>query len=97
MVERCYGRRIMAKGCHRDSVRPTRKHVIRCAGLKWVALLCMKGLGVAGVGEKRLIENLLETERASIGECPFGDAGLDRRTAPRARILPMHHLRKVRR
>jgi hypothetical protein len=37
-VERRSGRKIAAKGCYRDAVRSTKKHVIRCFGLKWVAM-----------------------------------------------------------
>jgi DDE superfamily endonuclease len=37
-VERRSGRKIRAKGCYRDAVRSTKKHVIRCFGLKWVAM-----------------------------------------------------------
>src|SRR5215471_5751896 len=32
-VERRSGRKIRAKGCYRDAVRSTKKHVIRCFGL----------------------------------------------------------------
>ena len=38
-VERRSGRRINAKGCYRDAVRSTKKHVIHCFGLKWVAMM----------------------------------------------------------
>jgi hypothetical protein len=38
-VERRAGRKIMAKGCYRDAVRSTKKHVIRCFGLKWVSMM----------------------------------------------------------
>jgi hypothetical protein len=37
-VERRRGRKIRAKGCYRDAVRSTKKHVIRCFGLKWVSM-----------------------------------------------------------
>jgi hypothetical protein len=40
-VERRNGRKIRAKGCYRDAVRSTRKHVIRCFGLKWVAMMLL--------------------------------------------------------
>ncbi|CAA9560258.1 MAG: hypothetical protein AVDCRST_MAG87-1525 [uncultured Thermomicrobiales bacterium] len=40
-VERRNGRRIDAKGCYRDPVRSSRKHTIRCFGLKWVALAAL--------------------------------------------------------
>jgi DDE superfamily endonuclease len=40
-VERRTGRKINAKGCYRDAVRSTRKHVIRCFGLKWVSLMLL--------------------------------------------------------
>jgi hypothetical protein len=40
-VERRSGRKIRAKGCYRDAVRSTKKHVIRCVGLKWVAMMLL--------------------------------------------------------
>jgi DDE superfamily endonuclease len=40
-VERRAGRKITAKGCYRDAVRSTKKHVIRCFGLKWVAMMLL--------------------------------------------------------
>jgi hypothetical protein len=40
-VERRRGRRITAKGCYRDAVRSTKKHVIRCFGLTWVAMMLL--------------------------------------------------------
>ena len=40
-VERRSGRRIKAKGCYRDAVRSTKKHVIHCFGLKWVAMMLL--------------------------------------------------------
>lgn len=40
-VERRSGRKIAAKGCYRDAVRSTKKHVIRCFGLKWVAMMLL--------------------------------------------------------
>jgi hypothetical protein len=40
-VERRSGRRIRAKGCYRDAVRSTKKHVIRCFGLKWVSMMLL--------------------------------------------------------
>ena len=38
-VERRGGRKITAKGGYREAVRSTKKHVIRCFGLKWVAMM----------------------------------------------------------
>jgi len=38
-VERRSGRKIATKGCYRDAGRSTQKHVIRCFGLKWVAMM----------------------------------------------------------
>jgi hypothetical protein len=38
-VERRSGRKITAKGCYRDAVRSTKKHVIRGFGLKWVSMM----------------------------------------------------------
>jgi DDE superfamily endonuclease len=40
-VERRSGRQIAAKGCYRDAVRSTKKHVIRCFGLKWVVMMLL--------------------------------------------------------
>jgi DDE superfamily endonuclease len=37
-IERRSGRKIKAKGCYRDPVRSSRKHVVKCFGLKWVVL-----------------------------------------------------------
>ena len=36
-IERRSGRKITAKGCYRDAVRSSKKHVVHCFGLKWVA------------------------------------------------------------
>jgi hypothetical protein len=38
-LERRSGRKITAKGCYRDAVRSSKKHVIRCFGLKWVSMM----------------------------------------------------------
>jgi hypothetical protein len=38
-LERRSGRKLTAKGCYRDAVRSSKKHVIRCFGLKWVAMM----------------------------------------------------------
>ncbi len=38
-IERRKGEKIKAKGCYRDSVRSTKKHVIRCFGLKWLCMM----------------------------------------------------------
>jgi DDE superfamily endonuclease len=40
-VERRSGRQIKAKGCYRDAVRSSRKHVVKCFGLKWVSLMLL--------------------------------------------------------
>jgi hypothetical protein len=40
-IERRNGRRIKAKGCYRDPVRSSKKHPIRCFGLKWIALTAL--------------------------------------------------------
>jgi hypothetical protein len=40
-VERRSGRKIMAKGCYRDAVRSSHKHVICCFGLKWVSMMLL--------------------------------------------------------
>ena len=37
----CGGRRIKAKGCYRDAVRSTKKHVIHGFGLKWVSMMLL--------------------------------------------------------
>jgi len=38
-LERRRGKKIKGLGCYRDAVRSTRKHVIKCFGLKWLALM----------------------------------------------------------
>src|SRR5712692_7692564 len=40
-VERRSGRQSKAKGCYRDAVRSSRKHVVRCFGLKWVSMMLL--------------------------------------------------------
>src|SRR2546425_2418840 len=40
-IERRNGRQITAKGCYRDAVRSSKKHVVRCFGLKWVAMMLL--------------------------------------------------------
>jgi hypothetical protein len=40
-VERRSGRKITAKGCYRDAVRSSKKHVVHCFGLKWVAMMLL--------------------------------------------------------
>jgi hypothetical protein len=40
-VERRSGRQINAKGCYRDAVRSSRKHVVKCFGLKWVSMMIL--------------------------------------------------------
>ncbi len=38
-VERRSGEKIKNKGCYRDAVRSSRGFVVRCFGLKWVAMM----------------------------------------------------------
>ena len=38
-IERRRGRKIAAKGCYRDAVRSTEKHVVTCFGLKWLTMM----------------------------------------------------------
>jgi hypothetical protein len=38
-VERRSGEKINGKGCYRDAVRSSRGFVVRCFGLKWVAMM----------------------------------------------------------
>jgi hypothetical protein len=40
-VERRSGRKIKAKGCSRDAVRSSKKHVVKCFGLKWVTMMLL--------------------------------------------------------
>jgi hypothetical protein len=40
-IERRSGRKITAKGCYRDAVWSSKKHVIRCFGLKWVSMMLL--------------------------------------------------------
>src|SRR4051794_14579982 len=36
-IERRSGRRINARGCYRDPIRSSRRHVVKCFGLKWAS------------------------------------------------------------
>lgn len=38
-VERRNGKKIEAKGCYRDAVRSSRGFIVRCFGLKWIAMM----------------------------------------------------------
>jgi DDE superfamily endonuclease len=40
-IERRGGRRIKAKGCYRDAVRSSKKHLVKCFGLRWIALMIL--------------------------------------------------------
>jgi DDE superfamily endonuclease len=40
-IERRGGRKIAAKGCYRDAVRSSKKHLVHCFGLKWIALMVL--------------------------------------------------------
>jgi hypothetical protein len=40
-IERRNGRRIKARGCYRDPVRSSRKHVATCFGPEWIALMVL--------------------------------------------------------
>jgi hypothetical protein len=40
-IERRGGRRINARGCYRDAVRSSRKHVVKCFGLRWITLMIL--------------------------------------------------------
>jgi hypothetical protein len=40
-IERRSGRRINARGCYRDPIRSSRRHVVKCFGLKWVSLMVL--------------------------------------------------------
>lgn len=40
-IERRSGKKIKGKGCYRDPVRSTKKHLVRCFGLKWLSLMVM--------------------------------------------------------
>ncbi len=47
-VERRRGRKIKAKGCYRDAVRSSKKHVVKCFGLKWVTMMLLVAVPWAG-------------------------------------------------
>lgn len=40
-IERRGGKKIKHIGCYRDPVRSTKKHVVRCFGLKWVSMMLL--------------------------------------------------------
>jgi hypothetical protein len=66
-AERRSGRQIKAKGCYRDAVRSTKKHVIRCFGLKWVSMCGWSRYPGAG----------------GCGHCPFSPRCVGPRKRPR--------------
>ena len=68
-IERRSGRRIKAKGCYRDPVRSSRKHVVKCFGLKWVALMVLKRESGTEAGKR---------DRSDMLNWPSGKAGLVR-------------------
>ena len=51
-IERRKGDKIAAKGVYRDAVRSTQKHVIRCFGLKWIAMMMLVKLPASKRGPK---------------------------------------------
>jgi len=40
-IERRKGKKIKAKGCYRDPVCSSQKHVVKCFGLKWLSMMLM--------------------------------------------------------
>ena len=44
-VERRNGEKIQPKGCYRDAVRSSRSFIVRCFGLKWVAMILETAIG----------------------------------------------------
>ena len=40
-IERRRGKKIKGLGCYRDGVRSTKKHVVKCFGLKWLSLMVL--------------------------------------------------------
>ncbi|MCA1628434.1 MAG: transposase [Acidobacteria bacterium] len=40
-IERRRGRQIKGIGCYRDAVRSSRQHVVKCFGLKWLAVMLL--------------------------------------------------------
>jgi hypothetical protein len=48
-IERRKGKKIKAKGCYRDPVRSSQKHIVRCFGLKWISMMLIVQLPWNGV------------------------------------------------
>lgn len=40
-VERRWGQKIKKRGIHRDSVRSSRSHFVKCSGLKWICMMLL--------------------------------------------------------
>ena len=40
-VERRWGQKIKARGIHRDAVRSSRSHFVKCSGLRWICLMLL--------------------------------------------------------
>jgi len=43
-IERRRGRQIKGVGCYRDAVRSSKKHVVKCFGLKWLSVMLLVGV-----------------------------------------------------
>jgi hypothetical protein len=47
-IERRRGKKIKGAGCYRDPVRSSRKHVVKCFGLKWLSMMALVKLPWSG-------------------------------------------------
>ena len=47
-VERRWGQKIKTRGIHRDAVRSSRSHFVKCSGLKWICVMLLVPIHWAG-------------------------------------------------
>lgn len=47
-IERRWGSQIKARGIYRDAVRSSKKHLVKCSGLRWICVMLLVPIGWAG-------------------------------------------------
>ncbi len=62
-IERRKGKKIKDKGCYRDPVRSTKKHVVRCFGLKWLSMML---IGISTLSLREMLEGTLNLEQETL-------------------------------
>jgi hypothetical protein len=96
-VERCRGCKITAKGCDREAVRSTKRHVIRCVGVKWVAMMRLVPAPWSQRGWALPLLTALCRPAKPRGQCRHKTSvdGVRQMMQPGRRWLPGHRLVRV--